>query len=112
MQDQSITAQGNQLHNYHWNKNHRHIMSMGAQYFYKHQHFHSYTTKHSKRGALIGTWTRMQDNTMDGYDLQTCIQEKILELDALSYPRKYVQHTLKYMLKKTNDDVWSIVLPD
>ena len=103
-----ITARGNQLQSCHWNKNHEHILSMKSQYFHKHQHFHSYTTNHSKRGALIGTWTRMKDNTMDDYDLQTCIREKILELNTLSYPYKYVQHTLKYMHKKTGNDAWSI----
>ena len=82
------------------------MICSGSQYFYKHQHFHSYTTNHSKRGALIGTWTRMQDNTMDDSHLQTCIQEKMLELSTLSYPHKYVQHTLQYMHKKTGNHAW------
>ena len=43
----------------HWNKNHDHIKSHGTQKHYKHQHYDSYTTAHTKRGALIGTWTRM-----------------------------------------------------
>ena len=95
-----------QLRIHHWNKNHKHMICSGSQYFYKHKHFHSYTTNHSKRGALIGTWTRMQDNTMDDSHLQTCIQEKMLELSTLSYPHKYVQHTLQYMHKKTGNRAW------
>ena len=90
----------------HWNKNESFITIYGKQYYYKQQHFHSYTTSHSKRGALIGTWTRMQDNSNDDDKLHTSIVEKVKELNLLQYTDRYVNNTLKYMAKKTKSDVW------
>ena len=90
----------------HWNKNESYITDIGKQYYYKQQHFHSYTTNHSKRGALIGTWTRMLNNTNDHERLHHSIVEKIQELQTLQYPLKYVNNILKYMTKKTKLDVW------
>ena len=103
-----VASQGKQLVIYHWNKNHSCMASQGSQYYYKHQHFHSYTTNHSKRGALIGTWTRMQDNTMNNSDLNKCVREKLVELNSLSYPFGYIHDTLVYMHKKTGNDAWLI----
>ena len=101
-----IHVEKHQLHLQHWNKNHEYIVATGQQYYLKQQHYHSYTTDHCKRGALIGTWTRMRDNCNTNVCLHTAIQQKRLELHTLGYPRKYVNKTLKYMHGKTKDTTW------
>ena len=92
----------------HWNKNLTHLKSCGKQYYFKHQKFHSYTMDHNKRGAMIGTWTRMADNSNDDTLLRESVQEKIMEFQTLQYPKKYIAKTLKYMHKKTKQKVWSL----
>ena len=90
----------------HWNKNAKSIYHDGKQYYYKHQHFRSYSTNHNKRGALIGTWTRMQNNTNDDGSLQEAVAEKLMELTQLEYPQRYLSKTLRYMHTKTRSNVW------
>ena len=63
---------------------------------------------HNKRGAMIGTWTRMADNSNDDTLLRESVQEKIMEFQTLQYPKKYIAKTLKYMHKKTKQKVWSL----
>ena len=99
-------VQGNRINVQHWNKNHTHIMETGRQHYFKQQHFHSYTTDHCKRGALIGTWTRMNENTNTKDGLRLAINQKSLELDILQYPHRYVKKTLRYMHDKTQNEVW------
>ena len=70
---------GNSIKMKHWNKNLTHLRSCGKQYYFKHQKFHSYTMDHNKRGAMIGTWTRMADNSNDDTLLREAVQEKIME---------------------------------
>ena len=105
-----IVVNGSRLNIYHWNKNHVHLQSNGAHYYLKHQHMHSYTTDHSKRGALIGTWTRVQDSSNNSSLMATAISQKCEELKTLGYTSKYVQNTLRYMHKKTKCDDWLIQL--
>ena len=62
---------------------------------------------HNKRGAMIGTWTRMSDNSNDDALLLEAIQEKIMEFQKIQYPKKYIAKTLKYMNKKTQREVWA-----
>ena len=99
---------GKQIKIKHWNKNLKSLNECGKQYYYKHQHFNSYTVDHNKRGAMIGTWTRMQDNSNDDTLLLEAIQEKVMELHHLQYPKKYIAKTLKYMNKKTKREVWAL----
>ena len=61
---------------------------------------------HNKKGAMIGTWTRMKDNSNDNALLHEAIHEKVMEFTALQYPKKYIAKTLKYMYKKTQQEVW------
>ena len=42
---------------------------------------------------MIGTWTRMQDNSNDDTLLLEAIQEKIMEFHHLQYPKKYIAKT-------------------
>ena len=88
-----VHTKGNSLGATHWNKNYEHMCKTGRQYFYKHQHFWSYTTNHCKRGTLIGTWTRMKNNTTNNATLSAAIKEKVQELKTLGYPRKYIDNT-------------------
>ena len=107
-----ISSSGNEVQIAHWNKNYAHMMGGDGQYFYKHQHFDSYTTNHSKRGALIGTWTRMQDNSNSDEGLEQSVREKTFELQSLGYPDRYITNTLKYMFNKTHKDVWMCTCAD
>ena len=102
-----VQTEGNVITTRHWNKNLTHMIATGKQHYYKHQHFGSHTTNHSKRGALIGTWTRMSDNTNTTEGLHMAICEKMFELNELKYPKKYVLKTLKYMHNKTKEEIWS-----
>ena len=101
-----VTVERNEIKMKHWNKNECSINTHGKQYYFKQQHFHSYTSNHSKRGALIGTWTRMQDNSNDDDNLHMSIMEKMKELRLLEYTDRYVNRTLRYMAKKTKSNVW------
>ena len=99
---------GHKINICHWNKNHAHLQSHGTQYYFKHQHMHSYTTDHSKRGALIGTWTRVQDNCNDQSLMATAVMQKCDELRTLGYTAQYIQNTLRYMHKKHKSNDWLI----
>ena len=96
----------------HWNKNAIAMRDTGKQYFLKHQHHYSYTTTHSKRGALIGTWVRMDTNTSLPTQLQEAIDEKVIELKTIGYPLKQIKRTLKHMHNKTGDEFWSRVMEE
>ena len=36
------------------------------------------------------------------------IQGKVMEFHHLQYPKKYIAKTLKYMKKKTKQEVWAL----
>ena len=50
----------------------------------------------------------MQDNSNDDTLLLEAIQEKVMEFRHLQYPKKYIAKTLKYMNKKTKQEVWAL----
>ena len=93
----------------HWNKNHAHIKRNQHQYYYKQQHFDSHAADHNKRGALIGTWTRMRDNTNDDTLLLEAIQQKFLELRILGHPKGHIAKTLAHMRNRTGSGVWTSI---
>ena len=103
-----VVVNGSKLNIYHWNKNHIHMQSNAQQYYYKGQHMQSYTTDQSRRGALIGTWTRVQDNSNNSTLMSTAILQKCDELRTLSYTTRYIKNTLRYMHKKTKSNHWLI----
>jgi hypothetical protein len=90
----------------HWNKNQESIETTGKQKYLKHQHFGSYTPTQTKKGALIGTWTRMEYNTNQDILLEHSIRGKMEELKLLHYPLKHVLRTLANMHTKLGRDVW------
>mgnify|MGYP003332641352 CR=1 FL=1 len=54
------------------------------------------------------THQKIKNNTTNKNTLSAAIKEKVQELNTLKYPRKYIENTLKYMMKKTGDYLWSI----
>ena len=76
----------------------------------KHQHAQSYTSPHILKGALIGTWHRMRDNTIGDTLLIQAIKEKWLELQTIGYKLSHMHQTIKYMENKTNGEMWTQVL--
>ena len=83
----------------HWNKNADHIAEHGTQRYFKHQHNDSYSCPRAKRGALVGTWTRVMDNT-NVDDLKKILDEKVTELQGLNYSLGTIKKSLCHMQRK------------
>ena len=94
----------------HWNKNEEQIQAGKSQRYLKHQNYYSYTSHNTKKGALIGTWTRIQTSTMHKEDLLDAVVMKSKELHALHYPKKKILRSLAYMHKKHQGDQWDSAL--
>ena len=71
----------------HWNKN----RGLDKQLFYKGKSWHSSDSLHTKRGALIGTYIRMDRNTSDLELYKQAKTEKRLELLTLGYPINFIK---------------------
>ena len=65
---------------------------------------------HVKRGALIGTWTRMVRNTTDFQTLKESVREKVRELQTIGYDRRNIWRTLECMREKTKMEIWREIL--
>ena len=98
--DTRIEQKNGKLSIKHWNKNEDAILRTGKQRYLKHQHHYSYNSPQAKKGALIGTWTRIDNSTMENVDLLEAVQTKIKELKTLKFPLKKVIGTLTHMHKK------------
>ena len=90
----------------HWTKNYEHLKAHGQQLFYTHQHSASYGPMHTKRGAIIGTWTRMMSNCNNDALLGKSIEEKMSEFKHLGYGTHIMNKTMDYMHKKTGHHMW------
>ena len=90
----------------HFNKNLKSLLQDNKQHFYTHQHFGSYGPAHVKRGALIGTWTRIHNNCSNEMLMKDSISQKLSELKVLGYTQKQMLKTLTHMTKKTKSAVW------
>ena len=108
--DTKITTKDGLLSITHWNKNEEQIQAGKSQRYLKHQNYYSYTSHNTKKGALIGTWTRIQTSTMHKEDLLDAVVMKSKELYALHYPKKKILRSLAYMHKKHQGDLWDSAL--
>ena len=86
------------------------ISRTGRQRYPKHQHHYSYNGSQAKKGALIGTWTRIDNSTMEEKDLFEAVWTKIMELKTLKFPLKKVMGTLTHMHRKTGDLKRNVIL--
>ena len=97
--EMKVRVDGDEIQIRHWNKNAEHIAAHGKQRYFKHQHNDSYSCPRAKRGALVGTWTRMIDNT-NVEDLRTILDEKVVELQGLNYSLDTIKKSLCHMQRK------------
>ena len=68
-----------------WNKNEG---NWNKQRFYKGIHAYSYNEKKNKRGAMIGNFMRMANNSSNNELLNNSLREKWGELKFLKYSNK------------------------
>ena len=97
--EMKVRVDEDEIHIRHWNKNAEHMTAHGKQRYFKHQHNDSYSCPRAKRGALVGTWTRVMDNT-NVEDLKPILDEKVTELQGLNYSLNTIKKSLCHMQRK------------
>ena len=59
-----------------------------------------------KKGSMIGTWTRLENSTIQDHDLIAAVCLKAKELRILQYPLRNILGTLHAMYRKGQNDKW------